>query len=531
MAGPERAVDVKMWRKGGAWLVFAAAALLALLALDQLARRQLRAHLDDSAGDTLGALVHDQTPHRWRLDQPADVIAGRVFGSDAFSFGANGLRMRSQGQPMDVGLVLSSALDLARYAQLDVSLDAGHAGSLAVLVRESLDGALCTSSPNPVAAGASRISLALNRMDWSCGTAADKTPSRAAMLRLRVALPEGSEATLDEVLAVPSTRLAPAALDSLELPLLPSPRDRLAFDRALERATQNSIAGTWPVLQLPLDGRVEQSLVARDEIRAAMPEAVVLASGDFARVAQRARDWKMQPPAATGSPLSFVLAGIYAALLALLRLKPPLDQGLRAALELLAVVVVPVTLVVGGYIGDDITTAQLAACATTLVFALSLLVGGAPSGPSARTLKRGWWVGLGSLALTVLLVLAITGGHLGHGVPPLHRMALYLAWAAIQQFLVCVIIAERIERLTGSARWGLFGAALVFSLLHTPNAMLMQLTFLGGLIWVWNWQRHRALLANIVAHATCGLLLATSLPRDWLHSAEVSARFFLAGGP
>jgi hypothetical protein len=126
------------------------------------------------------------------------------------------------------------------------------------------------------------------------------------------------------------------------------------------------------------------------------------------------------------------------------------------------------------------------------------------------------------------LVLSIKDAHLARTLPDLSRILHYVVWAAIQQFLVCVIVADRIERITGSSRMALLGAALIFSLLHTPNAMLMQLTFVGGLIWIWNWQRHRALLANIVAHAACGLLLASSLPKTWLHSAEVSARFFLA---
>jgi membrane protease YdiL (CAAX protease family) len=529
--GADRIAAMPAWRRAADGLVFAAAALLAMLALGQLARHQLREHLDASAADTLGALIHDQTPHRWRLHEPAGVIAGRAFGSEDSAFVADGFRIRSQGHPIDVGLVLSGAVDLSRYPRLEAVLDMQHAGTLAILVRESLDGPLCMSAANPVAAGASRISLALNRTNWTCAATAAEPPRRAAMLRLRIELPAGANATVHEVLALPSKRLKPEALESLELPLLPSPRDAQAFHRALERTALNSVAGTWPVLQLPLDGRVEQSLVARDEIRAAMPDSVIFASGDFGDVARLARAWKPQPPTVAGSPMPVILAGIYAALLLLLRLKPPLDQGPRAGLELLGVVAAPVTLVVGGHIGDNITAIQLAVCATTLIFALSLLIGGAPSGPSARTLKRGWWVALGSLALTVALILLLTGGHLGQGLPQLHRVAFYLAWAAIQQFLICVIVAERIERLTGSANWGLFGAALIFSLLHTPNAMLMQLTFVGGLIWVWNWQRHRALLANIVAHAACGLLLATSLPRDWLHSAEVSARFFLPGGP
>lgn len=519
------------WRKSASWLVFAGGALLAMLALDQLARHQLRQHLDASAAETLGALIHDQTPHHWRLNLPGDVIAGRVFGSEDSAFAGDGFHIRSQGRSMDVGLVLAGALDLVRYSNIEVLLDTKMPGSVAVIVRETLDGPLCVSEASPISEGVRRISVTLNRTRWTCEAPMAGAPRRAAMLRLRIELPGGAEAILHEVLALPSGRLKPDALDSLELPLLPSPRHAQAFDRALERIALNSVSGTWPVLQLPLDGRVEQSLVARDEIRSAMPDSVILANGDFGEVARMARDWKPQPISTESSRVPAVLAGIYAALLVLLRLKPPLDQGLRAGLELLGVVTVPVVMVVGGYIGDNITVVQLAACAITLVFALSLLIGGAPSGPSARTLKRGWWVALGSLALTVLLILLLNGGHLSQSLPPPQRIAFYLAWAALQQFLICVIVADRIERVTGSTHWGLFGAALIFSLLHTPNAMFMQLTFVGGLIWVWNWQRHRALLANIVAHAACGLLLATSMPREWLHSAEVSARFFLPGSP
>ena len=128
------------------------------------------------------------------------------------------------------------------------------------------------------------------------------------------------------------------------------------------------------------------------------------------------------------------------------------------------------------------------------------------------------------------MVLYVTGGKLPGQLPEPSRILHYAAWAAIQQFLICVIVAERIERVLGSARSGACSVPpLVFSLLHTPNAMLMQLTFVAGLIWIWNWQRHRALLANMVAHAVCGLLLTLSLPKEWLHSAEVSARFFLLG--
>jgi membrane protease YdiL (CAAX protease family) len=280
-------------------------------------------------------------------------------------------------------------------------------------------------------------------------------------------------------------------------------------------------------VQLPLNARVELSLLARDQIRSAIADVLIVPQGDFAGISAQAVNW--QPAASTSwsTRLPWLLLGGYIIGLLLLRLKPPLDTRVRALLELIAATAVPLTMIVGGYIGDNPNAAVLGACVATLIFALSLLIGDAPAEPSSRTLKRGWWVGLLTIGLSAGLILNLADGHITRELPDTARLFRYLAWAAVQQFLICVIVAERIERLCGSSRAALLGAALIFALLHTPNAMLMQLTFVAGLIWIWNWQRHRALLANIVAHAISGLLIAASLPAQWLHSAEVSARFFL----
>jgi membrane protease YdiL (CAAX protease family) len=514
-------------RNVAAWLLCVACAMAALPALELLARQQLRQHLDDVAAETLGALVHDSTPHQWSANVSTDIVAGRVFGTEDMAFVDDGLRMRSQGQPMQAGLVLDNAIDLARFALIDVAVTAEKAGTAALVVAESLGDPPCRSLEMPVPGGTSTLTMDLRSIGWMCKETRSAMPKRAAMLRLSFNMPTRSAITLQSVRARTRSGLDQASLVDLAMPLLPESDETVAFRRALARAAEDADQTIWPILQMPLDARVEQNLLARDRILDAIPDAAIVPQGDFDSILVKAESWHPDRTKSVSARIGWLLLGGYIALLVALRLKPPLDQRLRAMLELIASIAVPLIMVIGGYIGDNISPVVLGACAATLVFALSLLIGDAPAQPSARTLKRGWWVGLASLGLTAALVLDLTDGHISRELPEAARVFRYLAWAAVQQFLICVIVAERIERVSGSSRLALLGAALIFALLHTPNAMLMQLTFVAGLIWIWNWQRHRALLANIVAHATSGLLLAASLPPDWLHSAEVSARFFL----
>ena len=510
-----------------AWLLCVVCALAILPALDMLARHQLRQQLVTSAGDTLGALIHADTPHQWSAQDPADLIAGRAFGTTDTQFSDDGFRLRSQGKEIQVGVVLASTIDLGRFSLIDISMQTETSGSIGLIVGESLDTPACLSAMTPLVSGETTLTINVREVEWHCQSGHAVPPKRAAMLRLSLDLPAKSSVTLHDVRARTRTNLDPQALVDLALPLLPDPREKIEFQRMLARIAENADQMTWPILQLPIEARVEQSLQARDQIRSAIADAVLVPVGDYPTVVERAEAWHAQSRKPSPVRLSWLWLAGYIGLLLALRLKPPLDQRLRAMLELLAATAVPLVVVVGGFIGDNISPLVLGACVATIVFALSLLIGDAPAEPSARTLKRGWWVALASVALAVAVILELAHGQLPQQLPGMAQVARYLAWAAVQQFLICVIVAERIERVTASSRIALLGAALIFALLHTPNGMLMQLSFVGGLIWIWNWQRHRALLANIVAHATSGLLLAGSLPPQWLHSAEVSARFFL----
>lgn len=514
-------------RSVAAWLLCVVCALSVLPALDMLARHQLRQQLVGSAGDALGALTHSDTPHQWTARDPANIIAGQAFGTTDAQFVDDGFQLRSQGREIQVGVVLGGAIDLGRFSLINIRLQAEVPGSVGLNIAESLDAPACLSAAIPWVRGESELTIDIRNVVWHCEGNQAAPPRRAALMRLRFNLPAKARLTLHSVRASTRTTLDADSLVDLALPLLPDPRTPVEFQRALSRIAENSDQMTWPILQLPIDARVEQSLQARDQIRDTVADAVIVPIGDYHSVVERAAAWQAQSSRVPASRLTwFFLAG-YIALLVALRLKPPLDQRLRAVLELLAATLIPLAVVVGGHIGDNISPPVLGACVATIVFALSLLIGDAPAEPSARTLKRGWWVALVTVALAVALILELSHNQLPQHLPGVAQMARYLAWAAVQQFLICVIVAERIERITASSRIALLGAALIFALLHTPNGMLMQLSFLAGLIWIWNWQRHRALLANIVAHAACGLLLADSLPVQWLHSAEVSARFFL----
>ncbi len=497
-------------RRVVAWLLCVVCALAALPALDMLAHHQLRQHLVASASDTLGALTHADTPHQWSGQFPADIIAGRAFGTTDTQFVDDGFRLRSQGEEIQVGVVLTSAIDLGRFSLIEISLQSESAGSLGLIIAEALDAPACVSAVTPLVAGNSVLTINVRDVKWHCEGSQTGQPKRAALLRLRLDLPAKASVTLHSVRVRTRTSLDPNLLVDLALPLLPDPRHTVEFHRALARTAENANQMTWPILQLPIDARVEQTLQARDQIRAAIADAVIVPAGDFQSVVDRAESWHARSRNAAPGKLSWLWLAGYIGLLIALRLKPPIDQRLRALLELLAATLVPLVVVVGGFIGDNISPHILGASVATIVFALSLLIGDAPAEPSARTLKRGWWVALTTVALTVALILDLAHGQLPQQLPGIAQMARYLAWAAVQQFLICVIVAERIERITASSRIALLGAAIIFALLHTPNGMLMQLSFVAGLIWIWNWQRHRALLANIVAHAVSGLLLAAS---------------------
>jgi hypothetical protein len=275
---------------------------------------------------------------------------------------------------------------------------------------------------------------------------------------------------------------------------------------------------------LPQHTRVEQQMDVRNALHAALPDAILLPEGAFDATLLQARELATQglprPKVSRQWQLDLLLAVIFL----VARLRPPRHPRLRALVEIVLVLGVPAWMIFGGGVGASLTTPQTVMVAMSVLYAISLSIPRTWSwlGPAGA-----WWLAAAVVGFALLLGLALhQSDAVPAGVSGMRHVARYLLWALLQQYLVCAVCTDRWRMLTGNALAAIYLAALGFALLHTPNATLMLVTFIGGLCWCSIWLRYRALLPVALSHAISALLLTSLLPADILHSAEVSARFF-----
>jgi hypothetical protein len=99
------------------------------------------------------------------------------------------------------------------------------------------------------------------------------------------------------------------------------------------------------------------------------------------------------------------------------------------------------------------------------------------------------------------------------------QLAAYAPWALLQQWLLLSYLNTRIRRTVPRTGWlGLPGrvittglTGLAFGAMHAPNVPLALLTFAGGCVSGWLFQRDRSRNLSVVAlaHGLAGTLLAT----------------------
>lgn len=490
------------------WVGYVCALAVAAAMLHVVAWNAWRSHLVAESARTTATLDRGNTPYHWAPRSVRDLVAGRVFGSNTYAFDESGLRVEGNGETFQIGLPFAGAIDLSIYGRLVLDRIDDDAAQTTLVVRETLAGPMRFAR---LSAGAT-IDLAALAWTDEFGTAVS-TPRRLAMLRIQARVPKGDAWRIVDARVLPSrTPVGYAPWTSISHgPInIPDPE-----------------AGAVPRYRLQSGQPLEAAMAQRDRLLLHAPAALFVVEHDTDRVDAKAR--AVEPPAsvAPGFDLRWPALAMYVAALALLRLRPPRDARLRGALEAAGALAAPFGLVIGGFVGDnpDLWVALVAASA--LVFALSLraidtLAPWRWLGPASA-----WYAPLAAVALATAL--AALGHRPDDGVHWPNEVTLlrYLAWAALQQYLICVVLADRLQRVGLSPRWIAFAAALVFALLHTPNAMLMLATFAGGLIWSATWVRHRALLPIVASHVASATILLAGLPPEILRSAEVSARFFL----
>jgi hypothetical protein len=501
-------------RRAAGVLLFAAAVALALWLLHLLAVGLVTRELGREAATDQAAWSAGTTPWHWQLRRPGDVVAGRAFGAAELIADADGLRVRSlDGSAYEIGLPLSRDADLLRAPRLRVTLAATRPPHLWLVLRQRLDGPLCMAAVRWPSGGRDTATWSLDTLRWARpGGVPCARPVRAALLRVRVQQAAGGTVRFGAIALLPRADLQIG--HAIRLSAAPDAARRQAAELAAQ-----SPAGVVPRIRLPVQVPAQRLLALRDMAHAALPAAIVLpatslpAGGAAAHVAARP------------SPVrAWAGLGAYTLVLVYLALWPPRGRW-RPWLQAAACVAGPLWLVAGLHLGLHTAPAHAAAFVLGLAFAAWI---------EFRSGAIDWrWIGAGRdwlwplLPLAAALALALAFSRGVHAPSP-GRLVAYLGWASLQQWLMLAVVLRRLRvALPAAPAAAVFVCAIVFGLLHTPNAQLMLLCFVAELWWGWCFLRSRALLPVAVAHAACALLLQATLAGGWLRSLEVSARYFL----
>ena len=102
---------------------------------------------------------------------------------------------------------------------------------------------------------------------------------------------------------------------------------------------------------------------------------------------------------------------------------------------------------------------------------------------------------------------------------------MYAIWALEQEFILNSFFYNRFESLLGNTSRAVVWTALLFSLVHIPNPVLVPATFLGGLLFVEVFRRWRNIYPLAIAHAMFGLTLGFVFPDHWIRHMRVGLAF------
>jgi len=110
--------------------------------------------------------------------------------------------------------------------------------------------------------------------------------------------------------------------------------------------------------------------------------------------------------------------------------------------------------------------------------------------------------------------------------PIVFQLLLGFAWGFVQQYVLQSFINRRAQIVWQRGLRSVLLTAAVFALLHFPNPWLMLMTFIGGLVWAFVYQRTPNLFALAVSHSVMTWVLVSTLPDSALNHLRFGFKYF-----
>ena len=102
----------------------------------------------------------------------------------------------------------------------------------------------------------------------------------------------------------------------------------------------------------------------------------------------------------------------------------------------------------------------------------------------------------------------------------------HVAWATVQQYGLLCLFYRRSTDAFASPRGAALASAAAFALFHVPNALLVGVTFVAGLVCCALYRRVPNVFVLGVAHALISTTLFSALPVSMTHQLRVGPAYF-----